>query len=44
VPFGIPVIGFSPAEENQAHIAGESISIAAMGDSLRGYVQLLREF
>jgi acetylornithine deacetylase/succinyl-diaminopimelate desuccinylase-like protein len=44
VPFGIPVIGFSPAEENQAHIAGESISIAAMGDSLRGHVQLLREF
>ncbi len=44
VPFGIPVVGLSPAEEVQAHIADESISISAMGNSLRGYVQLLREF
>jgi putative selenium metabolism hydrolase len=44
VPYGIPIIGFSPAEEDQAHIAGESISIAKMADSLRGCVQLLREF
>ena len=43
-PFGIPVLGYSPAEEEQAHIAGESISIERMGESLRGYVQLLREF
>ncbi|MBP7593151.1 MAG: M20/M25/M40 family metallo-hydrolase [Chloroflexi bacterium] len=44
VPYGIPIIGYSPAEEDQAHIAGESISIAKMGEALRGYVQLLREF
>ncbi len=43
-PYGIPVIGYSPAEEEQAHIAGESISITKMGESLRGYVQLLRNF
>jgi putative selenium metabolism hydrolase len=44
VPYNIPIIGYSPAEENQAHIAGESIAIAKMGESLRGYVQLLRQF
>ncbi len=44
VPYHIPVIGYSPAEEDQAHIAGESIAIAKMGESLRGYVQLLRDF
>jgi acetylornithine deacetylase/succinyl-diaminopimelate desuccinylase-like protein len=44
VPYGIPIIGFSPSEEDQAHIAGESISIANMADGLRGYVQLLRQF
>jgi putative selenium metabolism hydrolase len=44
VPYGIPIIGYSPAEEDQAHIADESISIAKMGEALRGYVQLLREF
>ena len=44
VPYGIPVIGLSPAEEDQAHIADESISIAKMADGLRGYVQLLRDF
>lgn len=44
VPYGIPVIGYSPAEEDQAHIANESIAVAKMDESLRGYVQLLREF
>ncbi len=44
VPYHIPIIGCSPAEEAQAHIAGESISIAKMADSLRGHVQLLRAF
>jgi succinyl-diaminopimelate desuccinylase len=43
-PYGIPIIGYSPAEEDQAHIANESISITKMGEALRGYVQLLREF
>lgn len=44
VPYNIPVIGYSPAEEKQAHIAGESISIVKMGVSLRGYVELFRKF
>jgi putative selenium metabolism hydrolase len=44
VPYGIPVIGFAPGEENQAHTAGESIAIAQMEEALRGYVQLLLDF
>jgi succinyl-diaminopimelate desuccinylase len=44
VPYGLPIIGYSPAEEDQAHIAGESISIAKMGEALRGYAELLRSF
>ncbi|MFN2115048.1 MAG: M20 family metallopeptidase [Anaerolineae bacterium] len=41
---GAPIIGYSPAEEDQAHVADESISIAKMAESLRGHVQLLREY
>lgn len=44
VPYGLPIIGYAPSEEEQAHIADESISIAKMGESLRGHVALLREF
>ncbi len=44
VPYGIPIIGYSPADESQAHTADEHISIAMMDEALRGYVQLLREF
>lgn len=44
VPYNIPIIGYSPAEEHLAHTVKESISIAMMGDSLRGYVELLRRF
>ncbi len=44
VPYAIPIIGYAPAEENQAHIAGESISITKMGESLRGHVTLLQTF
>lgn len=44
VPYGIPIIGYSPAEEAQAHVADESISIAKMDEALHGYVQLLRDF
>lgn len=40
----LPVIGYSPAEEHLAHTIKESISIAKMAESLKGYVQLLREF
>ncbi|MCA9974602.1 MAG: peptidase dimerization domain-containing protein, partial [Anaerolineales bacterium] len=44
VPYNIPVIGYSPAEEAQAHIAGESIAINKMRDSLHGHVALLQGY
>ena len=44
VPYGLAIVGFAPGEEAQAHTAGESISIAQMGEALRGLAQLLREF
>lgn len=44
VPYHIPVIGYSPAEEAQAHIAGESIEISKMAHSLRGHAALLQDF
>ena len=44
VPYNIPVIGYAPGEEDQAHTAGESIAIAQMEEALRGYVRLLRQF
>ena len=44
VPYGMPIIGYSPGEEAQAHIAGESISIEMMAESLRGHMALLRHF
>jgi putative selenium metabolism hydrolase len=44
VPFGIPIVGFAPGEESQAHTAGESIAIAQMEEALRGYVRLLHDY
>jgi len=38
------IIGYAPGEESLAHTADESISIPMMADSLRGYVNLLRNF
>ncbi|MBP6015212.1 MAG: M20/M25/M40 family metallo-hydrolase [Candidatus Promineofilum sp.] len=43
-PRGIPVLGYAPGDEQMAHTAGESIAIDQMLESLRGHVQLLREF
>ncbi|MCZ2114567.1 MAG: M20 family metallopeptidase [Anaerolineae bacterium] len=43
-PYGIPVVGFAPGEEEMAHTAGESIAIDQMEESLQGHAQLLREF
>lgn len=43
-PHGIPLLGFAPGEEEMAHTAGESISLEQMAESLRGHMQLLREF
>ncbi len=40
----IPIIGYAPGDEFAAHTAGESIAIADMVLSLRGHMQLLREF
>jgi putative selenium metabolism hydrolase len=44
VPYDIPIIGFAPGEESLAHTVKESISIAQMGEALRGYVSLLRAY
>lgn len=44
VPYDLPIIGYSPGEEPLAHTVKESISIEKMGQSLRGHVQLLRDF
>ena len=44
VDYDIPVVGYSPAEEAQAHVAGESIAIEMMAESLRGHMALLRDF
>jgi len=41
---GAPIIGYSPAEEDQAHVVNERISIKMMADSLRGHMNLLAEF
>lgn len=43
-PHGIPALGFAPGDEEAAHTAGESISLAQMAEALRAHVQLLREF
>lgn len=44
VPYGIPVLGFAPGEDREAHTAGESISLAQMDEALCGLIQLVREF
>jgi succinyl-diaminopimelate desuccinylase len=44
VPYGLPMIGYSPAEEHLAHTVRESISIAKMEESLRGHVAAVTRF
>ncbi|MCP5096026.1 MAG: M20 family metallopeptidase [Chloroflexi bacterium] len=44
VPYNLPMIGYAPSEEEMAHVVDESISIEKMAESLRGHVQLFREF
>jgi putative selenium metabolism hydrolase len=44
VSYDIPILGYSPGEEEQAHVAGESISIEMMDESLRGHLKLLQDF
>lgn len=44
VPYDIPIIGYAPGEGELAHTVKESISITQMGEALRGYVSLLRDY
>jgi acetylornithine deacetylase/succinyl-diaminopimelate desuccinylase-like protein len=44
VPYGIPVLGYGPGEEELDHTIHESISLDAMAEGLKGYAQLLRSF
>jgi acetylornithine deacetylase/succinyl-diaminopimelate desuccinylase-like protein len=44
VPYGLPVLGYGPGEEELAHTIRESISLDSMAEGLRGYAQLLRDF
>ncbi len=44
VHLGVPIIGYSPAEERFAHTVDERISIPMMADSLQGHVALLRDY
>lgn len=44
VDYDIPIIGYAPGDEDQAHIAGESISIASIEESLRGHLHLLANY
>lgn len=43
-PHNISIVGYAPGDEFAAHTAGESIAIVDMAVSLRGHMQLLREF
>lgn len=44
VKHNLPMIGYAPGEEFVAHTVRENVSIMAMDESLRGYVQLLQGF
>ena len=41
---GFPILGYSPGAEEQAHVAGERISIPLMAESLRAHLQLIYEY
>ena len=41
---GAAIVGYSPGDEDQAHVAGESIAVDRMAESLRGHAALLREY
>ncbi|GAB4271079.1 MAG: YgeY family selenium metabolism-linked hydrolase [Candidatus Promineifilaceae bacterium] len=44
VPYHLPIIGYSPSLESQAHVVDEYIEIVKMAESLKGHVALLHNF
>ncbi|MEM7336087.1 MAG: M20/M25/M40 family metallo-hydrolase [Chloroflexota bacterium] len=41
---GLPIIGYGPSLESQAHVVDEYVNLDKMLESLKGHVALLREF
>lgn len=41
---GVPIIGYSPAAEDQAHVVDEKISLRMIEDSIKGHISLLSQF
>ncbi|WP_420627178.1 M20 family metallopeptidase [Candidatus Leptofilum sp.] len=44
VPHGLTMIGYAASEESQAHVVDEHISIPKMAESLRGHVELIKNY
>ncbi|WP_420631736.1 M20 family metallopeptidase [Candidatus Leptofilum sp.] len=44
VPHGLSMIGYAASEESQAHVVDEYISIPKMAESLRGHVELIKNY
>jgi len=44
VPYGLTIIGYGPSLESQAHAVDEYISIPKMLESLKGHVELLKNY
>jgi putative selenium metabolism hydrolase len=44
VPYGLTMIGYAASEESQAHVVDEFISIPKMLESLRGHVELIKNY
>ena len=44
VPYNLTIIGYGPSLESQAHVVDEYISIPKMAESLRGHVELLKNY
>ncbi|MCB8927347.1 MAG: M20/M25/M40 family metallo-hydrolase [Ardenticatenaceae bacterium] len=44
VPYNLTMIGYAASEESQAHVVDEYISIPKMMESLRGHVELIKNY
>ncbi|MBK8905955.1 MAG: M20/M25/M40 family metallo-hydrolase [Anaerolineaceae bacterium] len=44
VPYNLTIIGYGPSEESQAHVVDEYIAIPKMMESLRGHVELIKNY